>query len=110
MRIFIYSVILASLMIFSSQGFSSTPKLNNSLIFQCNQEKILLNGSNIESATAEKMSGANNNYVINIKLKPSSAAELAHISKANIGKVCTLIFNKKVISSTTIRSSLGASR
>lgn len=108
MRIFIFRAALTGLILFSTPCFSLTSNANNSLLYQCAEGQMSFNSSNVESATVEKITGASNDYSITIKLNSSAAAELSRITKANIGKVCSLIFNKKVISSSTVRSSIGA--
>lgn len=76
------------------------------LVFKVNQESLVLDKTNIKGAHFEK--GADGSLHLNVWLTPAAAEILTRITKANIGKEASLLFNgNKFISKATLQSPLG---
>ena len=95
--------LMAGVVVFASPSIFASSK-DNSLTFQVIQSQFTFNRSNVESATVLKQGDA---YAVQIKLKPTVLDEFNRITKNGIGKMANMIFNGKVISTTTIQSELG---
>lgn len=77
------------------------------LMFQVGQEKMLVDYSSLQSASANEQAAPIGS--ISIELTPEATEKFSQLSARNIGKPMCIFLNDRLISCPVIRSSLGGS-
>lgn len=81
-----------------------TPK-NHFLTFQVIQDEFILDNTTVKSASIIMKEGGIYGG-LNIELKPEAAAIFSDITKAGIGRKLNLVFNKVVVTTTSLQTPL----
>lgn len=101
-----FKFFIAGLMLLSAPVFSQTT--DHALTFQIIQDEFVLDNSTVKNALIVEAEGGVYQG-LNIQLKPQAAATFADMTKAGTGRRMNLVFNKVIVTVTTLQSSLGDS-
>lgn len=104
MRMLKVCSILATAMILISSNCFAAGLAQDALTFQVIQASMNFDSVNVESATV--IQAIDKKYGLEIKLTPAAAAEMGRLTHAGIGKIATMVFDGKIISTATIASQM----